>query len=469
LKRSLNYKLSIAFIAIAVTTALVSVFIIFLTSRDRFNTYLTESASESTANLLSRWYKEYGSWEGVEALGLFMQANSQQAGPGMGMGMGRGPGGQNITHIPGEGRRDFTLANPQGRVLFSGQQQVKPGSSLSAAEMQQANPIMVDGRSIGLLLTTDRSTYYNVVEQRLIHNVSVSLTVAMLISILVAGLTGLLFARSLTRPLGDLTKAVKGLAAGEAPTPLEVRSSDEMGELTEAFNQMSYNLEKSDDLRRKMTADVAHDLRTPLTVIGGYVEAVRDGDLEPTAERMVLISNEIEHLNKLVGDLRTLSQADAGELQLNLSEIHLKELLAQAADLFRLQAERKKVSLSLAQDLPGLLVQGDETRLLQVLENLVSNALRHTPAGGRVQLGYETTPNKARVWVEDSGSGIPAEELDLVFERFHRVEKSRHAEENQSGLGLAISKAIIQAHKGRIWAELPAEAGTRICFELPLA
>ncbi len=291
---------------------------------------------------------------------------------------------------------------------------------------------------IGTLYTANRAAFYNAVEQRLIQNIGKTLMLATLVSIVAAGLTGHFVARSLTKPLHALTAAVKKLAAGEAPTPLEVKSQDELGELTEAFNQMSFDLEKSIEQRRQMTADVAHDLRTPLTVIGGYVEAMKDGDLPVTSERMELIGAEISHLNKLVSDLRVLSQADTGDLTLTLTDLDLDEFMVKAAHLFDLQAKQKGIKLGVEAS-SGASIRGDETRLMQVFENLISNALRHTPeVAKRGKNQYREEGEKVLIWVRQH-FGIAPEELDMIFERFHRGDKSCHNETSQSGLGLAIS------------------------------
>jgi signal transduction histidine kinase len=201
------------------------------------------------------------------------------------------------------------------------------------------------------------------------------------------------------------------------------------------------------------------------------VEAARDGALELTPERLDVLGLEVNRLNRLVSDLRTMSQSDSGELLISREAVDPAHLLAKISEVFRLQAEQKGISLIVgaAEGLPVL--SGDEGRLMQVLENLVANAIRHTPAGGEITLNVsEESRNHALLFsVADSGEGIPAEELPLIFERFHRVDKSRHADSNQSGLGLAIARAIVEAHGGKIWAESTRGVGTTIKFQLPIS
>jgi signal transduction histidine kinase len=216
-----------------------------------------------------------------------------------------------------------------------------------------------------------------------------------------------------------------------------------------------------------MAADVAHELRTPLTVIAGYIEAMRDGVLAPTPDRLGVIYGEMEHLQHLVGDLRTLSQADAGELKLNTQPVDPRGLLQQTSAAFAHQAEQKGVRLELlvASDLPP--VRADEIRLAQVLDNLLTNALRYTPSGGRIILGAAAHGDRVALTVQDTGPGIPAEALPLIFDRFYRADPSRAETAGQSGLGLAIAKALVEAHGGTLTVESTLGQGTTFRIELP--
>jgi signal transduction histidine kinase len=231
---------------------------------------------------------------------------------------------------------------------------------------------------------------------------------------------------------------------------------------------MSQEVARVNQLRRQMTADIAHDLRTPLTVISGYIESMRDGVLQPTPQRLALIYTEIERLQDLVGDLLMLSLADAGELSLNLQQISPKSLLEQAADIFRHQADQKNVAINVdaKSDLPE--IRADQARMMQVLDNLISNALRHTPSEGKITLSAQVSGDKLEICVQDTGEGIPAEDLPFVFSRFHRVDKSRHTETGETGLGLAIVKALVETHGGSILAQSVVGQGTTIQLKFPI-
>jgi len=257
------------------------------------------------------------------------------------------------------------------------------------------------------------------------------------------------------------------MAKGALEQSVPVRSQDELGQLAESFNQMSSDLSRATRLRRQMTADIAHDLRTPLTVITGYIEALRDGDLQPSSARFDAMHDEAQHLKRLVQDLRTLSLADAGELSLNCQPVSVPELLDRVATAHRHQAEQQQINIEVlpADALPDLEVDFD--RMVQVLGNLVSNALRYTPEGGKIILSAQEQSNAVLLQVQDTGNGIPPAELPHIFNRFYRADKSRQQNEGESGLGLAIARAIVQAHGGSISAESEVGQGTTFQILLP--
>jgi two-component system, OmpR family, sensor histidine kinase BaeS len=244
-----------------------------------------------------------------------------------------------------------------------------------------------------------------------------------------------------------------------------VRTRDEIGELATSFNQMSAHLAQANQLRRQMTADIAHDLRTPTSVIMGYTEALSDGKLAGTADIYQIMHKEAQHLTHLIEDLRLLSLADAGELSLLPETITPRALLEQTAAAHAIQAKQRNIALDIvaAPDLPA--VQVDPDRMNQVLGNLVSNALRYTPAGGRITLA--AGQQNGRIWlqVRDTGDGIPPGDLPHIFNRFYRGDKSRAA--GESGLGLAIARSIVEAHGGTITAESVPHYGATFTITLP--
>ncbi len=282
-------------------------------------------------------------------------------------------------------------------------------------------------------------------------------------------LLGIFFTRRLTSPLRDLTSAIQKMSKGDLRQQVKIRSRDEIGELGKAFNIMSSELAKSNQLRKQMTADIAHDLRTPLTVLNGYLEAMQDGVLPANKERFAIMYSEVQQLSGLVEDLRTLSLADADELSMNPQVVSPKGLLEQSFANFSYQAKKLKVKLTInaAQNLPK--VEIDPQRMEQVLDNLISNAMRYVSKGGKIELSVMLQGDKIALVVEDNGEGIAPDVLPHVFERFYRGDRSRNGSSGESGLGLAIAKSLVDAMGGTIHASSSgAGKGSRFTINLPI-
>jgi signal transduction histidine kinase len=228
---------------------------------------------------------------------------------------------------------------------------------------------------------------------------------------------------------------------------------------------MSTELSRSVNTRKQMTADIAHELRTPLSLILGHAEAVHDGVLPPTRENFEIIREEATRLEHLVNDLRTLSLADAGELSMNPQVIEPERLIQEVASLYQYETQKKNISLDvdIAPALPTIEV--DPGRMTQVLTNILDNATRHTPAGGRITLAAKQIQGDVEFSIQDSGPGLKAEDLERIFERFYRADASRQRDgevPGGSGLGLAIAKSIVQAHNGQLSAASEAGNGLKI-------
>ncbi len=276
---------------------------------------------------------------------------------------------------------------------------------------------------------------------------------------------GWLLARTITRPVRELTAATDAVAQGDLSQRVAVDTDDELGALAQSFNQMSSDLARSNQLRSQMTADIAHDLRTPVSVIMGHAEAVKDGVLSAD-ETIHIIHDEALRLNRLIDDLRTLTLADAGELPLTLRLSSVLELLqrTQAAHLPQAIGRNVDLVVDAAEPLPMLTIDPD--RMAQVLNNLVSNALRYTPDGGTVTLGAWQAADQLLITVCDTGSGIAADQLPYIFDRFYRADTSRHG--GNSGLGLAIAKSIVAQHTGTITVASTDQKGTTFTITLPI-
>ena len=270
--------------------------------------------------------------------------------------------------------------------------------------------------------------------------------------------------RLATSPVGDLIEASGRVEAGDFSTRVPETGLREVRTLARAFNAMSARLEEAEEERRSALADVSHELRTPLTVIQGNLEAIIDGVYPADAEHLEPILAETQILERLIEDLRTLTLAEAGSLVLHREPTDLRALLTDVAASYRGQAEQAGISLTVtaADELPILDV--DPARFREVISNLLTNALRHTPRDGKVELSAALAGDLVEVTVRDNGTGMPADQLDRIFDRFYRSPDSPG-----TGLGLPIARSLVEAHGGTITATSEPEDGTTIGFTLPLA
>ena len=259
--------------------------------------------------------------------------------------------------------------------------------------------------------------------------------------------------RRLGTPFADIMAATDAIAHGDLSVRLSETNRGPLGNLAHRFNNMVAELERAEQQRRNMTADIAHELRTPLHIIQGNLEGMLDGIYEPIPENITDTLDETRLLARLVDDLQTLSLAEAGQLPLHPTRFPLADLLADAAAGFESRAATQNVALRGEAPDPSPEIEADYDRLYQVFANLLTNALRHTPENGQITLHGEATPEGVRITVSDTGTGIPAEDLPYIFDRFWRGDKSRVRTEGSSGLGLAITKQLVLAHGGTISAE----------------
>jgi signal transduction histidine kinase len=285
----------------------------------------------------------------------------------------------------------------------------------------------------------------------------------------IALLLTFLLSRRMTSPIGVLANAARRLGRGELSQRVQFKGKGEVGELSQAFNSMAADLEHAEQLRRNLVADVAHELRTPLSNVQGYLEAIRDRVVRPNAATIRSLNEETALLSRLVDELQELSLAEAGELKLLYQAEDIAKLVKQAVVSWQPQVTAKEISLSL--DLPDNLplVKIDRQRVNEVLYNLLENAVAHTYKGGAINIAAANQSDWVEVCVSDTGEGIPAEDLPNIFERFYRVDKSRARATGGSGLGLTIAKRLVEAHGGRIEVQSKLGKGSSFSFTLPIA
>ena len=281
---------------------------------------------------------------------------------------------------------------------------------------------------------------------------------------------GMRIYRGIAAPLASVMAAAEAVTDGDLSVQIPETGTGEFGRLTRSFNRMTRELERSDQQRRNLTVDVAHELRTPLHIIQGNLEGILDGVYEPTEEHINATLEETRALARLVEDLRIVSQAETGHLPLVREEVNIGELLADLATSFGSEADAHGIELRV--DIGGsqkkLAIVGDAGRLDQVLGNLLVNALRHTQAGGKIVLGAKAIAEGVRITVHDSGEGIAAEDIPYIFDRFWRGDRARsHTGGVGGGLGLAIARQLVVAHGGRIAVESELGDGTTFTIDLP--
>ena len=446
--RSITVKLLLAFLVIS----MLSVVLIVLSARwmteREFRSYLFDQNRTNIISALADYYSKNGSWDGVE------NALRVQEGPPFQRGI--------------EGSKQFfTLVDNSNHVVLAGPGD-QVGDLLSQSEIESGLPIKVDGNTVGFLVTRQPTIRANPAETAFLDRIKQIYILSAVGVIALALLLAFLLSRTLTRPIRELTAATRAVSAGDLAQEVPVRSRDELGQLATSFNQMNAQLAQSLNLRRQMTADIAHELRTPISVILGHAEGVHDGILAPSLEMFEIIRDEASRLEQLVEDLRTLSRADADELPIERQPVAPATLLKDVLAAHTHRSVQKKISLDLqvAPNLPEIAV--DPGRMMQVLSNLVDNALHYTPEGGRVLLSAQVVNETLEIRVQDSGPGIAAGELDRIFDRFYRSDPSRQRDEGGSGLGLAIARAIVEKQDGRIWAESKPGEGTTIVIHLPI-
>jgi signal transduction histidine kinase len=470
--RSLTFKLALAFLLVSLAgVALVAVSVWSFNSIE-FDRLVTDRAETNFVTAAAAYYEAHGTWDGLtQSLrdqGLLPPERQPVANNATGLATpapgGRPTGGGNQPFpLP-----PFVLADTTGRVVVEGVP-YHTGEQVPAAQLAAGKPVTVNGAVVGTVLMTGNAPQRNPLEERFLARTNQALVIAALGATALALLLGIFLARTITRPVRELTTATHAMARGQLKQQVPVRSRDELGELTLTFNQMSADLANANHLRRQMTADIAHDLRNPLMVITGYLESLRDGTLPPTPARFDTIYREAQLLQRLVEDLRTLSLADAGELTLNRTPLAPGALLERLVGAYHHQAAQGEITLRVQAepDLPE--VEADEERLAQVLGNLVSNALRYTPAGGQIVLGASRQAKGLQLTVQDNGSGIAPEALPHIFDRFFRGDEARAETDGESGLGLAIAKSIVEAHQGTIAVTSALGQGTTFVVTLPAA
>jgi two-component system sensor histidine kinase BaeS len=461
-------------------------------------TYVQQTFSDHVIQSLSIYYSDFGSWHGVQSYVLKVTE----------------PPDEEFGHPPRIPQR-FLVFDQHNTVVASSSNK-DLGRALAKYPMhnlivKQWQPIQVNGKTVGYFW---QDQHFIAMDGRLAKTIGTSIIQAMLIGLiltsLVALLLGLLLTRHFTEPLNRLMDAVRKVGSGDLSSRVEVKGKGDIAILAEDFNRMTEQLNRNEEVRRNMVADIAHELRTPLAVILGKLESIQEGVLPSTPETILPIHDETLRLTRLVRDLQQLSLAEAGKLPVAMQPVDLRALVERITEQFAIEFEERGLQVEVAGEVPK--ITGDQDRLTQVFVNLIGNALLHTPPGGRLRVLLEKVERSAddslinsgsthrlrdvfrrkgersedlnlrdehsagnvrwgewvKVTVEDSGEGIPEEDLEHIFDRFYRVDKSRERENGGTGLGLAIANEFVQAQGGFVQVESKLGEGSRFQVFLPL-
>ena len=457
MRSSLIYKLMGAFLLVIAIGAVVISLLTSQATQSAFNLYTTRSGqawAQSLAPVLADYYAQKNDWQGVDSL---LQSGLTTGGMGAGRmmgGQGHGFGANGAAMMIGQ---RLVLADAQGIVVSdTGGELV--GKSLLPAEIATGEPVLLGGKQVGtLIVTPDSQLGQGTPASDFLDSVNRSILTAVVIAGVIALILGAGLFFQITAPMRQLQKAASSIAAGDLSQRVTVRSKDEIGQLGETFNSMAESLAKAETQRRHLVADVAHELRTPLAVIQANAEGMLDGVLPFDSEQVNAIYQETQLLNRLVGDLRLLSLAEAGELPLERQPTAPGALVEQVVERMKPQAAQRSIQLEgkIQEGLPERSLDSD--RITQVLTNLVGNALRYTPQDGTILVEAAAWQDgRLQITVTDSGPGIQAEDLPYVFDRFYRADKSRARASGGSGLGLAIVKQLVEAHGGQVTVTSPA-------------
>ncbi len=406
---------------------------------------------ENLVNSLETYYKQNGSWTNVaDVVEMPMMMGNPRHNPQSWAAM----------------RGSVIIADENGIVVFNAGSIQRP-ANLNNQEIQNAVPISMSGKTVGYLYTgTDPQLNSEIIDALVNRATNAALTAA-----IIAGVISLILASGLayaiTRPIQTLTQAAAHMANGDLAQRVDIQSRDEIGALAHAFNHMAESLSRLENNRKAMTADIAHELRTPLAVQRANIEALQDGIFPLEGENLAPLLAQNQILERLVDDLRTLALADAGQLHLEQVPIRMNSLVKEFVMNFSAQASVKNIEIimNLPETCPDVLA--DPSRIAQVLSNLLSNAIRYTPENQKIWIEVGFGEQSVTTSIVDSGPGIPPESLPNVFERFYRADKARTREDGGTGLGLAIARRLVEAHGGQMHAENVPSGGARFQFSLP--
>lgn len=464
--RSLNWKLAGALLlVVAVSIGLMAYLVNVSTSNEfqQYNSQRNQGYAEEVAGVLGSFYERDQSWTEVsELLPNLLRSTGDRLVVADSDGLVVGDTGNDWV---GETATDVGLTG--GTAIAA--------SGDDVGDVYLFSTFTRGGPGYGHGAASQQSTVSN--EQNFLDRVNMWLAIVAIITAVVALALGGILMWQITRPVKSLVTGARQVADGNLAYRVDIKSKDELGDLGRSFNTMAANLEEAEIDRRRMIADITHELRTPVTIIDGTVDGIQDGVFPADKEHLDAIKEQTALLTRLTADLRDLSLADSGQLKLQLAATDMVDLVRRKISTFAVPAREKGIDL--VSELPeeALKIEVDPGRIEQVLGNLMTNAIRHTSAGGKITVSARLIDRDAVHGIEapnlvlsvaDTGEGISREHLPHVFDRFYRVEESRSRGEGGAGLGLAIVKQMSEAHGGKVWAESELGKGSTFHVALPM-
>jgi len=448
--KSLKFKFLLAFIAIALGSVLFTGLLINKTIGTSFYDYMEkrqQSKNEEIIEYLVEYYKEYGKWEQSYCNWVARSVIFKEG--------------------------TMRVRDEKDSIVFelklSGRGKMKHRIPGGPAEYREYTyPVVIDGEKVGEVdigyfgpgLISPQDVAFR-------SRVNAILLVSIISAVILAVVGSIIFSSMLTGPISQIISSTRKMSKGD----LKVRvpntgREDELGQLAVSVNRLGEWVENLENLRRQMTADVAHELRTPLATLQSYLEAIMDGVWEPTPERIAVCHNEVVRLSLLVKNIEKLSSYEKEAVQLNISEFDVGNMIKEIYDYFKLMFEEKGIEFKVNVK-EVITYRGDRDKIKQAVINLLSNALKYTDKGDRVGVEIFKTDNMLNIQVEDTGQGISSEDLPFIFERFYRADKSRSRSDGGSGIGLSIVKAIVELHGGNIGVESEPGKGSKFRMDLP--
>jgi len=459
LKKSLKTRLILTYAAVALVTVLVALLFVRFRSGQSLRNLVIDQQVEELSVMVEDYYTRKQNMDGFVYYYLSTIIRNAAVSP-------FSPPPRDIYQEDIRGIRG--LVDSDGKTLLP-IENLPVGVYVPTHWLDSAREVQVEGVVVAWILIDEKSLVLTRVEQIFMNRVNLAIAIAGGAGILTAVIIGMLLAAGILKPIRRLTVASEQMAQGELGQQVVVTSKDEIGRLGESFNRMSTDLAHADAERKRLTVDITHDLSTPLQIISGYIEMYENGDVSLNPQQIGIIKTELENLKRLVGDLSMLTQAEGGGVELLLRPVAPNQLLEQIAQVYQPIANQQGVDLRLDLDKTPVMINVDEGRMLQVLKNLMENALRHTPAGGAVTLGSKVG-EQVELSITDTGDGITAEDLPLIFERFYQADKARTGSKGKMGLGLAICKALVELQGASIKANSQGLGrGTKITLTIQKA